>query len=126
MGYQAMGDDELQKAVVQRLRIQNPGLQIPDAVAVFISKWGTDPKFYGSYSIREPGWRDKYIRALKRPLKACGKATVRFSGEAMCDDLNGYTHGAYQAGKESAARYLFEAGKGPNPDNDDALSLCYW
>jgi len=42
----------------------------------------------------------------------------------MCDDLNGYTHGAYQTGVESAARYLFERGLGPDPAEDAALSLC--
>merc|ERR1712151_427450 len=67
--YQRMNDADLKTAVVQRLRIQNPDLDIPDAVAIFISRWGTDPKFYGSYSIREPGWRDKYLSDLRRPLK---------------------------------------------------------
>ena len=47
-------------------------------------------------------------------------------GEAMCDDLSGFTHGGRQSGMEVAARYLFEAGLGPNPNNDDKLSLCDW
>ena len=42
----------------------------------------------------------------------------------MCDDLNGYTHGAYQIGKETAAAYLHAAGKGPNPKDIPALSMC--
>lgn len=49
---------------------------------------------------------------------------VRMAGEAMCDDLNGYTHGAYQIGKETAAAYLHAAGKGPNPKDIPALSMC--
>ena len=44
----------------------------------------------------------------------------------MCDDLDGYTHGGYQSGKEVAAAYLHAAGKGPDPSQIDALSLCSW
>jgi len=124
--YQAMQDIDVQAAVVQRLRLQHPRVEIPDAVAIFISRWGMDPRFYGSYSIRQPGWRDKYMKILQQPLMACGKTVVRFAGEAMCDNLNGYTHGAYQTGKEAAAKYLYEVQKGPNPQDDDALSLCNW
>ena len=49
---------------------------------------------------------------------------VRLAGEAMCDNLNGYTHGALQSGRESAASYLFDYGLGPDPSKDPALSLC--
>jgi polyamine oxidase len=124
--YEAMQDADVMAAVVKRLRIQNPGKDIPDAVAVFISRWGFDDKFYGSYSHHEPGWKYKFQKVLTTPLKACGKDVIRFAGEAMCDNLNGYTHGGYQTGKESAARYLYGVGKGPDPDNDDQLSLCNW
>ncbi len=51
---------------------------------------------------------------------------VRFAGEAMCDDLSGYTHGGYQSGREAAAAYLHEVGKGPDPRKHDELSLCNW
>ena len=36
---------------------------------------------------------------------------VRLAGEAMRDDLNGCTHGAYHAGKENAAKVLHKMGK---------------
>lgn len=49
---------------------------------------------------------------------------IQLAGEAMCDDLNGYTHGALQSGKEAAARYLHGQGKGPDPSTVGALSLC--
>ena len=53
---------------------------------------------------------------------------IRFAGEAMCDDLNGYTHGGYQSGREVAAAALFEFDPEahPNPEDVDALSLCDW
>ena len=49
---------------------------------------------------------------------------MRFGGEATCDELNGYTHGAMQSGVEEAAEYLFEMGLGPDPSTHPALSLC--
>lgn len=61
---------------------------------------------------------------LFAPLKACDKVRVRFAGEAACDELNGYTHGALQSGLEQAAEYLFEHGIGPDPSTLPALSLC--
>ena len=78
------------------------------------------------YSISLAGWNDDLHPVLSKPLRACKPETVRvrFAGEAMCDDLNGYTHGALQSGKEAAAHYLHAQGKGPKPSDDPALSLC--
>ena len=52
--------------------------------------------------------------------------TVRMAGECMCDDMNGYTHGALQRGREQAAHYLYHAfpEKYPNPNKVQALSMC--
>ena len=54
--------------------------------------------------------------------------TIRMAGEAMCDDMNGYTHGARQRGKEQAAHYLHQAFPNlyPNPNNVQSLSMCGW
>ena len=49
-----------------------------------------------------------------------------WAGEAMCDDLTGFTHGGRQSGVEVAARYLYEQGKGPDPSTRDELKLCGW
>ena len=48
------------------------------------------------------------------------------AGECMCDDLNGYTHGALQMGKEAAAHYLYHAYPSayPNPNKVPHLSMC--
>jgi len=124
--FEAMKDADVQAAAVQRLRIQNPDAHIPDPVAMYISRWGTNDKFYGSYSHFEPGRRPNFFKNMQQPLQACGKNVVRFAGEGLCNDLSGYTHGGYQTGKESAARYLYETHRGPNPDDDDTLKLCNW
>ena len=55
----------------------------------------------GAYSTFFPGWRDKFFETLTKPLKAKSchdpeetNTRIIFAGEAMCDDLSGYTHGA--------------------------------
>jgi len=132
--YEGMADADVRAALMRRLRAQHPRTRIPDPLSFFISRHGYDPNTHGAYSFFEPGWRDKYFATLTRPLAArCGAAQggeevvrVRLAGEAMCDDLSGYTHGGYQSGREAAAAYLHGAGKGPDPRDHDELSLCNW
>jgi len=119
-----MTEAEIMPILMERLRAQHPSKTIPEASAAWLKNWGSDPLFYGAYSYSAPG--ASYSSAWKKPLKACKKEVVQFAGEAACDNMNGYTHGALQSGKEAAARYLYKAGKGPNPNSDDALSLCSW
>jgi len=122
--YGAMTEAELTPVLMERLRAQNPGLTIPEATASFIKNWGNDPLFYGAYAYAEPGisWKSDW----KKPLKANRKTIVQFAGEATCDNLDGYTHGALQSGKEAAAIYLHEFKNGPNPEKDDEFNLCSW
>ena len=35
-----------------------------------------------------------------------------------------YTHGAMLSGRENAAAYLYQHGKGPDPAKVDALQIC--
>jgi polyamine oxidase len=124
--YEGMSDAGAQAAAMERLRMQHPKMTIPDPVAFFISRHGYDPLSYGAYSGFMPGFKDKFIAKMKEHLKSCGHVRVRFAGEATCDDLSGYTHGGLQSGIEAAAHILHDAGLGPNPGHDDALSLCDW
>ncbi|KAL1524158.1 hypothetical protein AB1Y20_019067 [Prymnesium parvum] len=129
--YEGMSDKDVQDALMIRLREQHPSKTIPEPSAFFISRHGYDPNSYGAYSFFKPGWRDQYFDTLTKPLRAeCPKhedeVRVRLAGEAMCASLNGYTHGGYQSGREAAAAYLFDIGKGPNPRHMDELSLCDW
>ena len=125
--YEAMPDAEVKRAVMKRIRLQNPTMtNIPEPSAFFISRHGYDENTYGAYSISLAGWNDTLHATLVKPLRSCTDRRVRvqLAGEAMCDNLNGYTHGALQSGRESAARYLFREGLGPDPKKDGALSLC--
>ena len=111
--YERMTNAQVSAAVVKRLREQHPRLAVPEPTDFFISRHGYDVNSYGAYSISLVGWDDAGHRVLAQPVKdACNTTRIQLAGEAMCDDLNGYTHGAYQTGKESVGRYLFDYGKG--------------
>lgn len=122
--YGLLTEPEIIKLVTDRLRLQNPKKTIPDGVAAWLKNWGNDPLFYGAYAYAEPGvsWSAKW----KKPLKVNKKTVVQFAGEAACDQLDGYTHGALASGKQAAASYLYEHGLGPDPSSDDMLYLCDW
>lgn len=122
--YGLLTESEIIKLVTERLRLQNPKKSIPDAVAAWLKNWGNDPLTLGAYANAEPGV--SYSAKWKKPLKVDKTAVVQFAGEAACDQLDGYTHGALASGKQAAANYLFENGLGPNPSSDDALYLCDW
>lgn len=122
--FESMPEADLMRTLTERLRKQHPQKNIPNATAAWLKNWGIDPLTYGAYAYAEPGV--EWGAAWKKPLKVNKKKIVQFAGEAACDNLDGYTHGALQSGKEAAAKYLYQEGKGPNPDNDDALSLCDW
>jgi len=125
--YEAMGDDEVKATAMAALRAQHPQKSIPDPVAFYLSRWGRTSVTYGAYSGHKPGFNgNDYFKTMMKPVKVNKQARIRFAGEAMCDNLNGYTHGGRQTGLEVAARYLYSVNKGPNPDNDDSLSLCWW
>lgn len=122
--YGAMTEAEIMPILMERLRAQNPSLTIPEGSAAWLKNWGNDPLFYGAYAYAEPGvsWSANW----KKPLKANHKTIVQFAGEATCDNLDGYTHGALQSGKEAAAAYVHEYENGPNPEDDDEYNLCNW
>lgn len=105
-----------------RLKQQNPSLNVPQPTAAWLKNWGNDPLTYGAYAYAEPGvsWSSQW----KKPLVRSGNTLVQFAGEATCDNLDGYTHGALQSGKEAAANYLHEYKHGPNPERHDELNLC--
>lgn len=120
--YGDMTEAEIIPVVMERLRAQNPNIDIPDPSAAWLKNWGSDPLFYGAYMYSEPGvsWSGKW----KKPLKHNKKTIVQFAGEATCDQLDGYVHGALQSGKEAAANYLHEFKGGPNPEKSDETNLC--
>jgi hypothetical protein len=107
--------------LMKRLRSQHPDRTIPDPTDFFMSRHGYDPLTFGAYSEYHPGWKDSYMDILRTPLAATGcpggkpVTRIRFAGEGVCPNFNGYTHGAMISGQDVAARLIHEAGKGPAP-----------
>jgi monoamine oxidase len=125
--YEGMSNDDVQVAAMAALRAQHPQKTIPDPVAFFMSRWSRAGGAYGAYSGWAIGMKDKAFSQLIKPLKDSNKnERVYFAGEAMCDDLSGFTHGARQSGREVVAKYLYSVGKGPNPSKTDHLNLCWF
>merc|ERR1712196_385815 len=114
-----MPTEGVQAAAMARLRAIFPGKEVPEATDFFISRHGHDPLSYGAYSGWEPGWKGSMWKTLIEPatVKGCPPnlhganrplthMAVQFAGEAMCDNLGGYTHGAYISGREVVGNYL--------------------
>jgi len=120
--YGELNEDELKALYVERLRAQHPDKEIPYPSAAWLKNWVNDPLFYGAYVNYAPGvsWKTTW----KKPLKANKEKIVQFAGEAACDCMDGYTHGAMYSGIQAAANYVYQIGKGPKPSDDDSLSLC--
>ena len=128
--YEGMSDAAVTDILMKRLRSQHPDRTLPEPTAFFISRHGYDPLSYGAYSGYRPGWKDAYMKILQTPLAAEGcsgaggasEPRVRWAGEGVCGNFNGYTHGAMYSGKEVAAKLLYDAGLGPQPKQQ----LCDW
>jgi len=104
--YEAMSDDDVTKALMDYIRRHYPGKTIKDPVAFHITRHSLDPNRYGSYSGFKFGWTEHDYDVMVRPLKANGDDKVYFAGEHTCNDLSGFTHGAYIRGGEVAKDYL--------------------
>jgi len=124
--YGDLSEDELKAVLMERIRAQHPGKTIPEASAAWLKNWENDPLFYGAYVNYAPGvsWKGEWKKPLKCSAENSKTKIVQFAGEAVCDCMDGYTHGAMFSGIQAAATYLYQVGKGPDPSKDDSLSLC--
>ncbi|KAF3775669.1 Polyamine oxidase [Nymphaea thermarum] len=68
------------------------GPEIPDALDIFVPRWGMDRLQRGSYSNWPIGVTDDDFNKLKAPV-----GRIYFTGEYTSLDNNGYVHGAYFA-----------------------------
>nr|WP_255570869.1 FAD-dependent oxidoreductase [Cohnella sp. CFH 77786] len=76
------------------------GEDIPDPTGWKITRWGTDPFAYGSYSFMAPGASGKDIEELARPVGG----RLFFAGEATSGEYAATVHGAYFSGIREAKR----------------------
>ena len=83
-------------------------------MAVARSRWGTDPRFHGSYSYPGPDATGAEAEALAEPLlveetQDEAVPVVLFAGEHTSRRFMGTVHGAMESGEREAARLLAAA-----------------
>ena len=77
------------------------GANIPEPTNFIRSEWLTDPCVQGSFSNIPVGATDQTFSDLAAPI-----GRLYFSGEATSIKYNGFVHGAYLAGRDSANALL--------------------
>lgn len=67
-----------------------------------ITRWGTDPFSYGSFSFPPPAYDEKSVDVMNQPIQH----QLYFAGEHCTVEHAGTVHGAYMSGQETAQRIL--------------------
>uniref|UniRef100_A0A453SEP7 Amine oxidase domain-containing protein n=1 Tax=Aegilops tauschii subsp. strangulata TaxID=200361 RepID=A0A453SEP7_AEGTS len=80
------------------LRNMFPDRDVPDATDIYVPRWWSNRFFKGSYS----NWPVGVNRYEYDQLRAPVGGRVYFTGEHTSEHYNGYVHGAYLAGIDSA------------------------
>ena len=133
--WERLTDEAARARLVMRLRETHPGTAIDEPVAFHISRHSLDPLSYGAYS----AWGDsdsldhdlaaKPLAARKAPAggqdvtwareatmpanasNATCPPRVWLSGEAFCQNYNGFVHGGLLAGRRDARQVLMALGR---------------
>uniref|UniRef100_A0A0D9XIZ7 Amine oxidase domain-containing protein n=1 Tax=Leersia perrieri TaxID=77586 RepID=A0A0D9XIZ7_9ORYZ len=114
-------DEETKAEAMEVLRKMFPNEDVPEATDILVPRWWSDRFFRGSFS-NWPIGVDRYEYDLIRaPV-----GRVYFPGEHTSERYNGYVHGAYLAGKDSADILIECVKKGENQNECvDAGTLKY-
>ncbi len=96
---ESIADDIHIKRIMENFRKQF-GDNIPDPDVHFITRWGSDPYSYGSYSFVATGSGMCDFEALAKPISK----RLFFAGEATNGKYLATTHGAYLSGLREAER----------------------
>ncbi|KAM0937677.1 putative oxidoreductase [Dioscorea sansibarensis] len=89
-------ENDTKKEVMEVLR-KLFGTNIPDATDILVPKWWSDRFYKGSFSNWPIGVNRYEFDQMKAPI-----GRVYFTGEHTSEHYNGYVHGAYLAGIDSA------------------------
>ncbi|MEK9164377.1 MAG: FAD-dependent oxidoreductase, partial [Chloroflexota bacterium] len=98
LAIEKLSDGEIVAAAMKTLR-QMYGDDIPEPEAWLITRWGSDPFAYGSYSHAAPGATEDDFAALAEPVGD----RLFFAGEAT-SEYSATVHGAYLSGVREAGR----------------------
>ena len=86
------------------------GSSVPEPTNLILSEWLTDPYVLGSFSNIPVGVNNEVFSNLAAPV-----GRLYFSGEATSCKYNGFVHGAYLAGRDSADSVLLAISSVGNP-----------
>lgn len=77
------------------------GSKVPEAESIYVPRWLADPFFKGTFSNWPIGVESNIFMQLQAPVQ-----TIYFTGEHTSEEYNGYVHGPYLQGIESANSLL--------------------
>ncbi|XP_051183294.1 polyamine oxidase 1 [Lolium perenne] len=90
-------DNQTKAEIVEVLRDMFPGADVPDATDILVPRWWSDRFYRGTFSNWPIGVNRYEYDQLRAPV-----GRVYFTGEHTSEHYNGYVHGAYLAGIDSA------------------------
>lgn len=101
LAIEKMADEAVIAAALHVLRTMY-GPHIPDPTDYLITRWGSDPFAYGSYSSPNVGASNADRDILAQPITD----RLFFAGEATIADYSATVHGAYLSGERAAAQII--------------------
>ncbi|CAO2146129.1 unnamed protein product [Urochloa humidicola] len=90
-------DNQTRAEAVEVLRKMFPGKDVPDATDILVPRWWSNRFFKGTFSNWPIGVSRYEYDLIRAPV-----GRVYFTGEHTSEHYNGYVHGAYLAGIDSA------------------------
>lgn len=90
-------DEQTKAEIMQVLRKMFPGKDVPDATDILVPRWWSDRFYKGTFSNWPVGVNRYEYDQLRAPV-----GRVYFTGEHTSEHYNGYVHGAYLSGIDSA------------------------
>ncbi|KAG2563125.1 hypothetical protein PVAP13_8KG320800 [Panicum virgatum] len=90
-------DNQTKAEIMEVLRKMFPGKDVPDATDILVPRWWSDRFYRGTFSNWPIGVNRYEYDQLRAPV-----GRVYFTGEHTSEHYNGYVHGAYIAGIDSA------------------------
>uniref|UniRef100_M8CM88 Polyamine oxidase n=1 Tax=Aegilops tauschii TaxID=37682 RepID=M8CM88_AEGTA len=90
-------DNQTKAEIMEVLRSMFPGEDVPDATDILVPRWWSDRFYKGTFSNWPIGVNRYEYDQLRAPV-----GRVYFTGEHTSEHYNGYVHGAYLSGIDSA------------------------
>jgi monoamine oxidase len=103
----AQGEAAMTALVIERLASAFGSAIRGDILGTAVTGWQANPLVRGAYSYTRPGrW------AVRHEMIAADTGDIVFAGEAFSPNWYATAHGAYQSGRDVAARLASRLGRG--------------